>query len=261
MKNILLLFLIISNLTFSQKKDLVGNWISENNEMIAISAYNKDEKQTLTNSKLKNEKFYLEILNDTLSFQDKYYSSSENYEKLHIIQYNLKILKLTDSILIVKPVSRASKKFFNTSNSIKFINQSLLKNDNFKFEKLTFEGSGIQLRINNKREIEFNALFYNQKGMQIDEAKSGSYYGKLDENLYSELIDLIIKSKIESLNITNEILCCDGIIKTIEVYHNGKRNYVKTMFEPRMLQELIEFLSSLKKEYSELTRTNQHFKF
>jgi len=250
-----LLFLTISNLAFSQKKELVGNWISDNNEMIAISADDKVEKQTITNSKLRNQQFYLEIFKDTLSFQDKYYSSSENYEKLHVIQYNLKILKLTDSVLIAKPVSRASRKFFNTSDPIKFINQNLIKNDEFNFEKLIFTASScngtcpvLQMRISGDQKIEMNAKYSDESGLLIDKDKSGSYFGKLNDSLYSELIDLLIKSKIETLNISNEMLCCDGAVKTIEVYHNGKRNYVQTMFEPRMLRELIGFLYDLREK-------------
>jgi len=267
MRKFVLLFLTISNFAFSQKKELVGNWVSDNNEMIAISSNDKVEKQTITNSKLRNQQFYLEIFKDTLSFQDKYYSSSENYKKLHIIQYNLKVLKLTDSVLIVEPVSRASRKFFSTSDPIKFINQNFIKNDEFNFEKLIFKASScfgscpvIQIRINLNKKIEMNAKYSDKFGIKIDEEKSGSYFGKLNDSLYSELIDLLIKSKIETLNISNEMLCCDGAVKTIEVYHNGKKNYIQTMFEPRMLRELIGFLYSLR-EKAELTKTNQEFEF
>ncbi|WP_373057629.1 DUF6438 domain-containing protein [Zunongwangia sp. H14] len=268
MKKLVFLFLTISNFAFGQKKDLVGNWISNKNEMIAISASDEVQKQTITNAALRNEEFYLEILDDTLSFQDKYYSSSENYEKLHIIPYNLKILQLTDSILLVAPVSKASVKFFNTDKPIKFVNQNFIRNDDFNFERLIFTASScfgscpvIKLKIKANKEIELKTQDYKDgMGMQIDEDKSGNYYGKLNDRVFSELIDLIIKSKIETLNISNEILCCDGAVKTIELYHNGKKNYVQTMFEPRMLRELISFLYTLR-EKTELFKTDQKFDF
>jgi hypothetical protein len=267
MKRFLLLTIfLVSNLSFSQIEKLKGNWISEDNEMISI-VENPNEKNSLT-SKISNDDFYLKIISDTLSFQSKYFTSSDNYKKMITDKYDLKIIELSDSLLIVKPVSKFSKKFFNSEKIIIFKNQKYITDKSFKFEKLVFYKSEcfnycpeINFMIDSHRNIKINAIYFLEPYLiNIDKEKSGNFIGKLDNETYNQLIDKLIKAKIGTINITDDPLCCDGTIKRIIVYHNGKRNYIETMFAPRILRELILYLSDLTNQIK-LTRTEDKFEF
>jgi len=267
MRKILLLTLfLVSNLSFSQIEKLKGNWISEDNEMISLIE-NLDKKYALT-SKTRNDDFYLEIISDTLSFQSRYYTSDDDYKKMITDKYDLKIIELNDSLLIIKPASKFSKNFFNSENIIIFKNQEYITDKTFKFEKLVFHTSAcfgscpeINFMIDSLRNIKINAnYFIDSYGSKIDKEKSGNFIGKLDKKTFNELTDLLIKAKISTINITDDSLCCDGTIKTIIVYHNGKRNYIETMFAPRILGELILYLYDLPNKIK-LTRTEDKFEF
>ncbi len=265
-KFLLLILFLVSNLSFGQIERLKGNWISEDNEMISI-VENLTKKSTLT-SKTRNDDFYLEIISDTLSFQSRYFTSSDDFKKMITDKYDLKIIKLNDSQLIVKPASKFSKNFFDSENAITLKNQEYITDKSFIFEKLVFHTSAcfgscpeINFMIDSVRNIKINANYFkDSSGIIIDKEKSGNFIGKLDNQLFNELTDLLIKAKISTINITDDSLCCDGMIKTIIVYHNGKRNYIETMFEPRILGELISYLYDLPNKIK-LTRVYDKFEF
>ncbi|AOW09872.1 hypothetical protein [Flavobacterium gilvum] len=120
MKTVLTIFLLITiNISFSQIEKLKGNWVSDINEFISIKDTLKSENW-ITNSHLRNENFYLSLKNDIISFQSRYYFS-DNMEKMYTNRYDLKILKLNDSILIIKPSSKNSISFFGKDKPLKFI--------------------------------------------------------------------------------------------------------------------------------------------
>ena len=267
MKKILLLTLIIFyNISFGQFENLKGNWVSEENEMISIVG---NEKSTLT-SKINSDDFYLKIKSDTLSFQSKYYTSSDNYKKVIIDRYDLKILDLNDSLLVVKPISNFSKEFFGSENIITFKNQEFINDKTFMFDKLVFHTSScfgscpiINLEIASDRNIKINRSYIKDRTESSkDFEKSENFIGKIPEIEFKKLIELIIKSKITTLKDTkdNNMFCCDGAIKTIIVYHNGKRNYFKAMFEPKMVSELIKFLYQIGGK-TEMEKASKEFKF
>jgi hypothetical protein len=260
------IFFITSNFCFGQTERLRGNWISEENEMISFIE-NLDKKHTLT-SKTFNDNFFLEIYSDTLSFQSRYYTSADDYEKMIIDRFDLKVLKNNDSLLIVIPVSDFSKKFFGSENSITFKNQEYIFDKSFEFEKLEFHASTcfgscpqINLIIDSEGFIKANNTYYSDfNGNEVDEEKSGNFKGKLDNSYLMELEDLLIKSKIGTIKINENTLCCDGVTKTIIVYYSNKRVYIETMFEPRILGELISFLYDLSSKIT-LKRVEDIFEF
>ncbi|OHT47039.1 DUF6438 domain-containing protein [Flavobacterium tructae] len=243
---IVLVFLIVSNFSFGQIEKLKGDWVSEDNEFISI----KDTMTTanyLTNKRLSNDDFYLSLKDDTISFQSRYFYS-DNLKKMYTDRYDLKILTLNDSTLIVVPSSKNSISFFETEKPIKFIKQDYIRDDGFKFERIIFHASycfgdcpEINLEINAKGEIKMNSVFFKTESSR-DNDRSGSFKGKLDLQTFEELKKLIIQSKVVTLNLNDEMLCCDGAVKTIIVYFNGKRKFVRAMFTPAILGELISFL-------------------
>jgi len=267
MKKILLLILVLFyNLSFGQLEKLKGTWISEENELISIVEKNSSK---LT-SKINSNDFYLKIKSDTLSFQSKYYTSADNYKKMIVDRYDLKILNLNDSLLIAKPISNFSKEFFGSENIITFKNQKYINDKTFMFDKLVFHTSScfgscpiINLEIASDRNIKINREYIKDRTeSKKDFEKSGNFIGKIPEIEFKKLIELIIKSKITTLKDTedNNMFCCDGAIKTIILYHNGKRNYFKAMFEHEMVTELINFLYQISGKM-EMEKVSEEFKF
>jgi hypothetical protein len=259
-------FLLIFNFSFCQLEKIKGNWLSENNELISIKDTLKSENY-ITNSNLRTDNFYLHLNKETISFQSRYFYSGD-LEKMYTDKYDLKILELNDSILIVKPSSEKSISYFQKSIPIKLIKQEFIKDPDFKFEKIIFHTSTcygscpeINLEIDSNRDIKISSAFFKSiSEFEKDKNRSGNFIGKLDLKTYEELIKLIIQSKITTLNREDKNLCCDGAVKTIITYFNGKRSYVKEMFEPRVLGELISFLYSIDTKI-ELKRTSEIFKF
>ena len=265
---VFIFLLLISELSFGQFEKLSGNWISDKNEMISIQDSVKSNNY-ITNSKSRNDNFYLEILGDTISLQSRYYTSEDDFEKMITDRYDFKILEITDSTFTAKPITKFSKNFFLTDTSITFLNQNYITNPNFKLEKLVFRTSTcngscpvINLRITSDRDLDLNATYYKNSVYQKDKTKSGNFIAKLDEKTYRELRKLLIQAKIDTFDIIPSPmeLCCDGAVKTIITYHNGKRNYIKTMHEPRILRELISYLYNLP-EIVDLERTEREFIF
>lgn len=256
------------NLGFSQTKELEGNWVSDENEMISFNSEYAN-KSSLT-SKIRSDDFYLKVLSDTLSFQSRYYTSADDYKKMITDRYDFKIQNLNDSILIIKPISKFSINFFGNDNPITFKNQNFIEDKSFEFEKLIFHTSAcfgscpvINLELLKNGTFKLNGTYYKGRSRNSkDSERSGNFTGKLTEEDLKELNDLIVKSRITTLEDTKDgnMFCCDGAVKTIILYHNGNRNYFKAMFEPRLVRELMGFLYKID-EKAELTSTDEKFEF
>lgn len=258
------IFLITVNFSFSQIEKLKGNWVSEQNEFLSIND-TLTRANYLTNRFLRDDDFYLSLKDETISFQSRYYYS-DNLKKLYTDKYDLKILTLNDSALVVVPSSKNSISFFETEKSIKFTRQNYIKDDNFKFEKIIFHASycfgdcpEINLEINANREIKISSTYFKTE-LSEDDKRSGNFTGKLDFETFEELKKLIIQSKVITLDLNNKMLCCDGAVKTIIIYYNGKRKFVKEMFVPAILEKLITFLYKIDTKVK-LKRSSAVFKF
>lgn len=264
---LLLLIFFISFSSFAQLNILKGNWISDDHETISIND-TISMSNSLINNDLVIEDFYLQIKTDTLSFQQNYYDRANDEVTLKRTLFDFKIIESNDSLLFLKPVTENAQNFFKKSTVIKFKRQDFIKKSDIKFEKLVLHTSTcygscpiIHLQITSDRKIKLNAHFY-EFGRSLIEIKelSGNFIGELDAETYDEFINLLIQSRIDTYNITNDQLCCDGSIKTIITYFNNKRHYVKTMFAPKILSNLILFLYDINSK-AKLVRTNEIFDF
>lgn len=265
MKKILLIIIFFFSYSgFGQIEKLKGNWISEENEMIFIVDTLKSENILI--GKNGNDNFYLEIFSDTLSFQSRYYTSADNNKKLHTKRFDIIIIELNDSLLIAKPSSTLSENFFGTKSSITFKNQKHITDKNFVFDKLIFHTSTC---FGSCKVIHFELLA--DKSIKLSKplgrhphpnSKQSYFIGKLPQEEYDKLLDLIIQSKITTFEDTGENVgfCCDGALKTIILYHNGKRKYYKVMFQRPLLYELISFLYQIEKKV-EFQKTSESFTF
>lgn len=186
------------------------------------------------------------VENEVLNSHDQFYSSSSgDYKK----QIEVRLESETKQI---------------SSKPLKFVQDS-----SFTFNKLIFHTSAcfgscpvINLEISSDKSIRFTGNYFKDENFdEIDSARSGNFSGQLSDQLYNELIDLIITSKITEMEYNqNQILCCDAPIKTLILYHNDTRKYYKAMFEPSVLRDLISFLYSIDQNL-ELTQVEDNFYF
>jgi len=194
---------------------------------------------------------YLQIFDDTLSFQDRQYSSEDNYSKLRVKRRDFQIISLSDSFLTTSPISELAENIF-VSDTISFIRQEFAIDQNIRFEKITFHTTScygdcsiyhLEIKSNGKIRLHREEV-YKQKDRGIyvlDTLNIGYYSGTISKNLLNELEQEIKTINLENLEFKSH-LCCDESTKTVIINYNGKRKYFKDMFPPRMTTNIIHLL-------------------
>jgi hypothetical protein len=90
-----------------------------------------------------------------------------------------------------------------------------------------------------------------------DSSKMGYFTGRVSDTRYTEL-----ESELQIIGLDNlqfdGVDCCDGSIKTIIIYYNGKRKALRSMRPPREADKLISLLRYIT-ESTSTHRTNQKF--
>jgi len=97
----------------------------------------------------------------------------------------------------------------------------------------------------------------NFKSQEMDSSKVGYFVGKLDAETYTKLITELNSVGLDSLKFDGPN-CCDAQIKTLIVYYNGKRKYLKSMFPPQKASNLISILYEICKS-GKGQRTSKQF--
>lgn len=90
-----------------------------------------------------------------------------------------------------------------------------------------------------------------------DTSKMGYFVGKVSDNKYQELLNEIENIGLDNLKFDG-LDCCDGSIKTIIVYYNGKGKFLKSMRPPREADRLISILRFID-ESTKTQRTDKKF--
>ena len=199
----------------------------------------------------RNESFTLYLEGDTLSFQKRFYSSATNYERLYIDRYDLKLIMLSDSDMIVKPCSEKSQNFYCTDAEIKFKRQEFARDRTIHFEKIIFHTSScfgdcpeIDLEIDSSKNIYLRGSYYEGYGATSREDRSGMFEGTLQDSLYTELILLLQTCNLRTLTFP-QVIGFDGSVVTLIIYFDGQRKYFKSMFPPTIASRLIDYLYSV----------------
>lgn len=180
-----------------------------------------------------------------LNSNDQFYSYSDDYKK------------------------RPEEKLERDTKQLSIEPIEFVQDSSFTLDKLIFHTSAcfgscpvINLEISSDKSIRFTGNYFKDENFnEIDSARYGNFSGQLSDQLYNELIDLIITSKITKMeNKQNQVLCCDAAVKTLILYHNDTRKYYKAMFEPSVLRDLISFLYSINQNL-DLTQVEDNFYF
>ena len=255
---------------------IYDKWIAGGNEiLITENPADKDYNAWISDGR-ENKGMFFYLKGDTLDFQDRYSMSNAKYSFLPVTdKYDLKIIKQTDSFMLVEPVSGFSRKFFKDKKIIKFTRQEFAVDKSIKLEKVVFNSSGCygacpiyHLEIDSNKLVKFEAvevfdsLHKNgyqslMPGLYNDTTKRGFFTGLLTDSVYNRLVFLLRTCNLNTLYF-NEGDGFDGSIKTIIVYYNGQCKYLKEMIPPLISVDLINCLYSVC-EKSNLKRVEEKF--
>ena len=246
---------------------LKGSWVTPAQEhLLIIDTTSSTYYNYFTNSELHEDHGRLYIIGDTLSFLKTYTRYSNKITTAHKDRYDLKIITLTDSLLVVSPVSTFSKKFFLNQDTLYFQRQDYTIDNTFRFEKIIFHTTRCygscdvyHLEVDRSRSFKLHKAFmYNQETYLEDSIAEGYFTGELPDSLFQPLLHALLTTNLRNLKMDSQ-LCCDGSLKTMIVYFNGQRKYFKTMFTPRMTDRLLIALYRICRN-SNGKRTNEKFK-
>jgi Domain of unknown function (DUF6438) len=264
-----ILTFFICTSSFGQFDKLKGIWVTPSQDLLIIddTAY-LNIRNYLSNTVLEENNFLLFLYGDTLSFQSHYTSSKTDFKVEYIDRYDFKTLKVTDSILMVKPTSKLAKDFYQNREEIIFTRQKYAIDSSIIFQKVAFhttlcygECPVYNLEIDSSGLAKLNAIVvYKTKSYQHDTSAQGNFTGQLSAPVFKNLIDVIKTSNLKTLRM-NESLCCDGVIYTIVIYFNGQKKYFKTMTPPMIANNLIiTLLDICKNNGLQRTQENLHLK-
>lgn len=90
-----------------------------------------------------------------------------------------------------------------------------------------------------------------------DTSRIGYFTGQVSDRQYTELVNELENIGLDDLQFDG-VDCCDASTKTIIVYYNGKRKFLKSMFPPREADKLISLLRSIC-ESTKTQRTDKIF--
>lgn len=249
--------------TFSK---LQGKWINKNNDYVEIQDTTSRINYVGNNVGMLGK--YLQIINDTLSFQDRYTSSEDGFTKQRNRRTDFKLISVSDSFLRLSPISVSANKIFKT-DTLKLIRQDFSVNRDINFDKIIFHTTHcfghcpiyhLEVIKNGETKLHKEIVYKKKENriFHVDTMQIGYYTGKISKELLNQLIFSIQTCNLENLNFRGS-LCCDGSIKTIIIYYNGNRKYLKDMFPPKIAQNLIDQLYLIC-EKANLSKTNISFK-
>lgn len=256
--------------SYAQLSKLKGAWITPEQEYISIVDTGNKRENYISNTELQDEHFRLVIIKDTLSFQRRYTSSRTQFKVQHLDRYDLKLIRLTDSIMEVEPVSSFSKNFWKGKDRLTLKRQELTRDTTLQIEKIVFHTTRCfgtcgtyHMEFDKNGSFKLFAEFihndYNWKG---DTAHHGYYRGKMPGATYDTLIRALQTCNLRTLRMTSQE-CCDAPLLTIIIYFNGgQRRYFKTMFYPVIAREMIHTLYNFSRNaITYATKTDEKFEF
>jgi hypothetical protein len=258
--SVLILGIFFTRITFAQPVILKGTWVTVEQDLIEILDTGRVSANHLSNKLLKDDFFHLYIFHDTLSFQHIYTSSLTQFKIEYTDRYDLKIVSCNDSILILRPVSNFSKEYFQGRSVLTLKRKEYLFDKTISFEKLIYHatrawsGPTISLEIDSNKSLYMH--YTNNTGGADSGMASGNYSAVLDDASYKELIYNLQHCNLRTMRFGN-IEGADSPVVTLIVYFNGKRKYLKSMFPPRISNDLLAFIRLRVQNFDKLIPTHE----
>jgi hypothetical protein len=141
-------------------------------------------------------------------------------------------------------------------------------NKKIKLEKIIFHTSECfgacptyHLQVDGDKSLKLYAerVYRKDKGFsrEQDTARTGYFTGSVSDTTFNKLLQELETVGLDTLEFEGPN-CCDGSLKTIIVYYNGKRKFLKAMFPPEKAHPLIAVLYEICGN-SKLQRTQKKF--
>ena len=248
--------IMLAHQACAQSSLLKGTWITPEQDLIEILNLGRDSSNVLANKSLREEYFHLFVFGDTLSFQQIYTSSATDFKVEYVDRYDLKVVSCNDLNLVVKPVSKLSKAYFQGRPLLKLRRKEQVIDTTIIFEKMTYHATPawfsptVSLKLDNHKNLSLDITndFYKYNG----NLATGHYTGVLDDSTYNQFIAKLQNSSIRSLRFGNMVVK-DSPEITLDIYFNGSRKYLRSTDVPRSASELLYFIMSRLQVYPGLT--------
>ncbi|KQS32915.1 hypothetical protein [Dyadobacter sp. Leaf189] len=243
---LILIITVLESYASAQPAPLKGTWLSPLQELIEIHHLGRDSSNVLANKLLQEDYFHLFIFGDTLSYQHIYTSSETDFKIEYTDRYDLKIVSSNDSTLIVEPVSKLSKSYFQNRALLKLSRKEHLIDTTIVFEKLTYHATPawfsptVTVKLDNRKNLALDIT--NDYPPGNGELPTGNYTAVLDDSTYRQFIEILQKSSIRSLKFGTQMVK-DSPEITLDIYFNGQRKYLKATDVPKLASDLLSFIS------------------
>lgn len=124
--------------------------------------------------------------------------------------------------------------------------------ETFQFEKIVYHTSAcfgrcpvVHLEVTNDKKTRLHGeAVYAKNSGAVDLSRTGYFTGTVTDTSYNKMIAALRKIGLDTVKFGGPD-CCDGATKTIIVYYNGKRKYLKAMFPPDHAFPLIAALNDI----------------
>jgi hypothetical protein len=254
------LTLFLTGFSVAQPPSMKGTWVTPEQDLIEILNLGRNSSNCLSNKLLHEEYFHLFMTGDTLSFRQIYTSSGTQYKIEYVDRYDLKIVTLNDSNLVVSPVSDLSKAYFQNRSFLRLKRKEDLVDTTIVFEKMIYHATSawgsptISLELDNQKHLYLETQ--NHSGGYDKNLSTGSYAAVLDDSTYKEFIKQLRECTLKTLRF-GYIKGADSPEITLITYFNGRRKYLKSMFPPRIASDLLAFIIWRLQSYPGLQPTQE----
>ena len=126
--------------------------------------------------------------------------------------------------------------------------------ESFAFEKIAFHSGpcfgvcpSYHLEIRNDRSVLLKGdSLYGKRGNHQDLDRVGYFKGRIADTSYVRLLEDLRAIGLDTVQFKGPD-CCDAPMKTLIVYYNGKRKYLRAMFPPDHARALLSTLTGIYK--------------
>lgn len=190
-----------------------------------------------------------------LKFRRITYSPRRWLFKKNVYKYYFKIDYKTDDSIMVSPISKLAKNYFNDRDSLVFKTKYAFADQNNSFIKIVYHSSrcfGYCDDLHLELDYSGNLKVTNNGNGLIDSAKNDNYIGKLSYNDLESLRNVLKYSQLKTLHWPADRNCYDFPFLTLILYQPSKRYYFKMNAAclPVVSYELTRYLNRLFKHES-----------
>jgi hypothetical protein len=263
----LVLMIYAASISAQFNKQMQGVWITSNAYSMNLRNFG-DYGNHIINDSLSYDGMKVALNKDDLIFSSPTWFG----ENFPYVEYHFRILKLTDTLLVLKPVTSQTQKAYCKSDTLFFMRQKYIHTSHLHFCSVQFNSGGCfgscpvySMQIDSTAEIRLckKMAFVSGQwdsitgGRKIDSGQLGYFKGKLNNSEYGQLISLLAQLNPDSTYFP-PTFCCDLPRRTIILYYNGKRKRMSSLWPPNEAKPLIDFLSGLY-IHTSLEKTNERW--